>query len=161
MESAAQAGQPATVASPAAEAPPRERAEVLLSSITDKILRPFGYDAISDLAEQRAQSMEQTRSVVVVGEVKRGKSSLVNALVGWRDASPVGVDVTTSTTISFGEATAEQPGGTAQILFPDRTEQIPHAELADWVSCEGAHVTDSRIEELPTGRSSGGRQPAR
>ncbi|MDV6286742.1 dynamin family protein [Rhodococcus jostii] len=150
MESAAQAGQPATVASPAAEAPPRERAEVLLSSITDKILRPFGYDAISDLAEQRAQSREQTRSVVVVGEVKRGKSSLVNALVGWRGASPVGVDVTTSTTISFGEATAEQPGGTAQILFPDRTEQIPHAELADWVSCEGAHVTDSRIEELPT-----------
>lgn len=150
MESAAQAGQPATVASPAAETPPRERAEVLLSSITDKILRPFGYDAISDLAEQRAQSREQTRSVVVVGEVKRGKSSLVNALVGWRGASPVGVDVTTSTTISFGEATAEQPGGTAQILFPDRTERIPHAELADWVSCEGAHVTDSRIEELPT-----------
>ncbi|MDV7246243.1 MULTISPECIES: dynamin family protein [Rhodococcus] len=150
MESAARAGQPADDPSPAAPAPPRERAEVLLTSITGKVLRPFGYDAISDLAEQRAASMGQTRSVVVVGEVKRGKSSLVNALVGWRDASPVGVDVTTSTTISFGEATPEQPGGTAQILFPDRTEQIPHADLADWVSCEGAHVTDARAQELPT-----------
>ncbi|MFD4268127.1 dynamin family protein [Rhodococcus sp. NPDC058481] len=129
---------------------PRQRAEVLLSSITGKILRPFGYDALSDLAVQRASADDQTRSVVVVGEVKRGKSSLVNALVGWRDASPVGVDVTTSTTIALGEATDEAPGGTAQLLFPDRTEQIRHDELADWVSCEGVHVIDPRIEELPT-----------
>jgi GTPase SAR1 family protein len=129
---------------------PRQRAEVLLSSITGKILRPFGYDALSDLAVQRASAADQTRSVVVVGEVKRGKSSLVNALVGWRDASPVGVDVTTSTTIALGEATDEAPGGTAQLLFPDRTEQIRHGELADWVSCEGAHVIDPRVDELPT-----------
>ncbi len=128
----------------------RQRADTLLASITGKILRPFGYDELSDLAEQRVSGLEQIRSVVVVGEVKRGKSSLVNALVGWRDASPVGVDVTTSTTIALSEATDDQPGGTAQLLFPDRAEQIPHGELADWVSCEGVHVTDVRIDELPT-----------
>ncbi|MET4610638.1 GTPase SAR1 family protein/predicted nucleic acid-binding Zn-ribbon protein [Rhodococcus sp. PvR044] len=139
-----------TAAQPNSEMSPAHRADALLASITGKILRPFGYDALSDLAEQRASGAGQTRSVVVVGEVKRGKSSLVNALVGWRDASPVGVDVTTSTTIALGQATAEQPGGTAQLLFPDRAEQIPHAELADWVSCEGVHVTDTRIDALPT-----------
>lgn len=131
-------------------ASPRQRADTLLASITGKILRPFGYDELSDLAEQRVSGLEQIRSVVVVGEVKRGKSSLVNALVGWRDASPVGVDVTTSTTIALSEATDDQPGGTAQLLFPDRAEQIPHGELADWVSCEGTHVTDIRADELPT-----------
>ncbi|WP_246097736.1 dynamin family protein [Rhodococcus spelaei] len=139
-----------TEAPPNSVASPAQRADALLGSITEKILRRFGYDALSDLATQRASGAGQTRSVVVVGEVKRGKSSLVNALVGWRGASPVGVDVTTSTTIALGNATDEQPGGTAQLLFPDRTEQIPHAELADWVSCEGAHVLDPRVEMLPT-----------
>ncbi|MGW6695079.1 dynamin family protein [Rhodococcus sp. NPDC054953] len=141
------AQQPSTTGDAAT---PRQRADALLASITGKILRPFGQDELSELVLHRASGAEQTRSVVVVGEVKRGKSSLVNALVGWRDASPVGVDVTTSTTISLGEATDEQPGGTAQLLFPDRTEQIPHGELADWVSCEGIHVLDPRIEMLPT-----------
>lgn len=143
MDTAAPAGQPA-------DAPARERATALLTSIAGKILRPFGYDDLADLADERASGTGQTRSVVVVGEVKRGKSSLVNALVGWRDASPVGVDVTTSTTIALGEATADQPGGTAQLLFPGHTEQIRHDELADWVSCEGIHVTNPRIDELPT-----------
>ncbi|WP_235871009.1 dynamin family protein [Rhodococcus spongiicola] len=137
--------------SPAAATPPaRERADALLASITGKILRPFGQDELSDLAEQRASAESQIRSVVVVGEVKRGKSSLINALVGRRDASPVGVDVTTSTTIAVGEASQERPDGTAELLFPGRSEVIGHGELADWVSCEGAHVTNPRTDELPT-----------
>lgn len=131
-------------------ASPRQRADALLASITGKILRPFGHDELSDLAERRASGADQLRSVVVVGEVGRGKSSLINALVGRRDATPVGVDVTTSTTIAVGQATDEYPDGTAQLLFPDRGERIPHGELADWVSCEGRRVTDPRVDELPT-----------
>lgn len=131
-------------------ASPRQRADALLASITGKILRPFGHDELSDLAERRASGADQLRSVVVVGEVGRGKSSLINALVGRRDASPVGVDVTTSTTIAVGQASDEYPDGTAHLLFPGRGERIRHDELADWVSCEGAHVTDARVDELPT-----------
>lgn len=129
---------------------PGQQAQMLLQAVTEKVLRPFKYDQISDLALRRASQTQQTKSVVIVGEVKRGKSSLVNALVGMRDASPVGVDVTTSTTISFGQATEEDPGGTARIVFPDRSEQIWHTDLQDWVSCEGTHVTNPRVTELPT-----------
>lgn len=131
-------------------ASPRERADALLASITGKILRPFGHDEVSDLAVRRASGTDQLRSVVVVGEVGRGKSSLINALVGRRDATPVGVDVTTSTTLAVGAATDEYPDGSARLLFPDRGETIPHAELADWVTCEGRRVTDTRAEDLPT-----------
>lgn len=127
-----------------------DRAGALLGTINGKILRPFKYDAVADLAEARSDPAEQTRSVVVVGEVKRGKSALVNALVGWRGASPVGVDVTTSTTIAFGSPAAELPAGHAQLLYPQHTTVVPHPELVDWVSCEGRHVTDTRIDELPT-----------
>lgn len=130
-------------------APATDRAAALLETITTKILRPFQYDAVADLAARRA-SQDLARTVVVVGEVKRGKSFLVNALVGFRDASPVGVDVTTSTTLSFSDTDAGAPGGGAKLIYPDRTESIAHAELEDWVSCEGAHVRDARAVELPT-----------
>ncbi|MGW4482136.1 dynamin family protein [Rhodococcus triatomae] len=143
---AAQTGpQPA-----AADQRRQQQAQALLEAVTDKILRPFKFGELSDLALRRARQSQQSRTVVVVGEVKRGKSSLVNALVGMRDASPVGVDVTTSTTISFGPASDDDPAGTARIVFPDRSEQIAHRDLADWVSCEGRHVSSSRTDELPT-----------
>ncbi|WP_283476642.1 dynamin family protein [Rhodococcus sp. H29-C3] len=131
-------------------APLGQRADALLETVNSKILRPFGYDAISDLAEQRAADNHQSRSVIVVGEVKRGKSSLVNALVGCRDLSPVGVEVTTSTTIAFGDASEDLPAGTARLLYPGRGVEIPASELADWVSCEGIHVANTALHELPT-----------
>ncbi|KZF03384.1 MAG: dynamin family protein [Rhodococcus sp. (in: high G+C Gram-positive bacteria)] len=130
-------------------APATDRAAALLETITTKILRPFQFDAVADLAARRA-AQDLARTVVVVGEVKRGKSFLVNALVGFRDASPVGVDVTTSTTLSFTDTDAGAPGGGAELIYPDRTESIPHADLEDWVSCEGARVRDARAVELPT-----------
>ncbi|WP_170945228.1 dynamin family protein [Rhodococcoides fascians] len=135
----------------AAPAPAIERAAALLGTITTKILRPFDYTDIADLAVQRAAET-RTRTVVVVGEVKRGKSLLVNALVGYRDGSPVGVDVTTSTTLSFTAADPDSAlgGAGAELIYPDRSEAVAHAELADWVSCEGARVRDARATELPT-----------
>ena len=130
-------------------APATDRAAALLETITTKILRPFQFDAVADLAARRA-AQDLARTVVVVGEVKRGKSYLVNALVGVRDASPVGVDVTTSTTLSFTDTDAGAPGGGTELIYPDRTEAITHADLEDWVSCEGARVRDARAVELPT-----------
>ena len=140
----------AAVAPPAAPAGTAEAQARTALDAAAKILRPYGFDATADLAEQKAARTQQTRTVVVVGEVKRGKSSLVNALVGRRDASPVGVDVTTSTTISFATATPEHPAGTAELLFPGTSEQIPHHQLADWVTVDGRHVRDARVEVLPT-----------
>ncbi|MEV0946872.1 dynamin family protein [Rhodococcus sp. NPDC049939] len=157
MEGTAQLAQSAPTPAPAAASPaparptgtPEAQARAALEAAS-KILRPYGFDATADLAEQKASRTQQTRTVVVVGEVKRGKSSLVNALVGQRDASPVGVDVTTSTTISFAAATPEHPAGTAELLFPGKSERIPHHELSDWVTVDGRHVRDARVETLPT-----------
>lgn len=132
-----------------AAAPAPERARESLDLMCG-ILRRYGEQEVADLAELRASGATQSRSVVVVGEVKRGKSFLVNALVGLRDASPVGVEVTTSTTVAVGPATPEQPAGRDTLWFPSRAEQVPHAELADWVSCDGVRVTDPQVDELPT-----------
>ncbi|GAA4865918.1 dynamin family protein [Saccharopolyspora cebuensis] len=81
-----------------------------------------------------------TPSVVVVGETNRGKSSLVNALVGQPGLSPVDADVATTTYLRFEHG----PEWAARACYPHQ-DPVPFdpAELADWVSVGG---------RLPEGR---------
>jgi hypothetical protein len=110
---------------------------------------------MSDLAERAwSQLMAPAGApvVVVVGEVKRGKSSLVNALLARPGASPVDVDIATSTFVRFvppGDSTPERQ--TTLLYAGGRRQTVDFTELADWVTTSGRHVTDSTIDELPIG----------
>ena len=115
-----------------------------------KILRTYGFTVTADAAAAKTSGGHDQRTVVVVGEVNRGKSSLVNALVGVRGVSPVDVDVTTSATISLVPAGAEHPPGSADLVFPGAVRRIGFDEVADWVSAVGRHVADTQGEVLPT-----------
>lgn len=89
-------------------------------------LRTADPDAAADLAELRRAHLTRP-GVVVVGETKRGKSSLINALLGVPGLSPVDAAVTTAAYLSFvpGEtftARAWLPGG----------EQIDIDSLDQW-----------------------------
>ncbi|WP_221283934.1 dynamin family protein [Prescottella equi] len=126
-----------------------QASSVLTSAVS--ILRKYSYAATADLAEAKARADTQTRSVVVVGEVKRGKSSLVNALIGERGASPVDVASSTSATVHFVPATDTLPAGAAELLIPGGVQRIDRAELADWITTSGRRVVDPGTEVLPTG----------
>ncbi|MGO9035589.1 dynamin family protein, partial [Mycobacterium sp.] len=63
---------------------------------THKALLWGKLNAVADHAWSMLTKAPDMPTVVVIGEVKRGKSSLVNALLGRPDASPVGVDIMTS-----------------------------------------------------------------
>ncbi len=70
--------------------------------------------------------------VVVVGEVKRGKSTLVNALAG-QALSPAGVDVVTQGVITVQPPTTEIPHGQARLTYADLSAtvvSIPEAVAA-------------------------------
>ncbi|WP_328473999.1 dynamin family protein [Actinoplanes sp. NBC_00393] len=83
-------------------------------------LRTADPDAAADLAELRRDHVVRP-GIVIVGETKRGKSSLINALLGVPGLSPVDVTVATTAYLQFqpGDeftATAWLPGGdTVQI----------------------------------------------
>ncbi|HEV2779048.1 MAG TPA: dynamin family protein [Actinophytocola sp.] len=79
-------------------------------------------------------------SVVVVGETNRGKSSLVNALLGRPGLSPVDAEVATATYLVFGHADSWE----ARACYPGQLAPVPIdlPELINWVSA--AH-------ELPAG----------
>ncbi len=106
-----------------------------------KMLKDRGQGEVARFALQRLQPSQQSApAIVVVGEVKRGKSSLVNALIGHPGLSPVGVDVTTNSFVRFVPPTREFPADTARIILPGERRQIPLDEVPDWSTVGGRHV---------------------
>ncbi|TCP57352.1 dynamin family protein [Tamaricihabitans halophyticus] len=83
----------------------------------------------------------KTPSVVVVGETKRGKSSLVNAMLAQPGLSPVDAEVATGTYLLFGHAEEWQ----AQACYPGQLASVP-IELDELVRWVGAG------QELPEGQ---------
>ncbi|GAA2901675.1 dynamin [Actinoplanes cyaneus] len=92
-------------------------------------LRTVDMDAAADLAQLRRTQLTRP-GVVVVGETKRGKSSLVNALLGVPGLSPVDAAVTTATYLSF------VPGDTyhARAWLPEGGEPVDVDDLTDWAA---------------------------
>src|SRR5699024_369538 len=87
-------------------------------------------------------------TVVVVGEVKRGKSSLLNAIAGQRDLLPTDVDICTSTPLRM--VAFDEGNDTIDLHFGDRVEKAPITELREWSTVGGARVADPDTVELPT-----------
>ena len=86
-----------------------------------RLLRAYGRDDVADLVRSQAQLPATTPRVVVVGETKRGKSSLVNAMFDDPALAPVGAEETTATYLSFVPLRAGEPGPRAEVLNADGT----------------------------------------
>jgi GTPase SAR1 family protein len=117
-----------------------------------KLLKERGLPDVARFALQRLQPGQQTApTVVVVGEVKRGKSSLVNALLGRPGLSPVGVDVATDCFLRFAPPQPDLPDGTARAVLAGERRSIEPAEIGAWASAGGAHTDPSGEEPLVRG----------
>ena len=98
-------------------------------------LRRTDPDAASDMDTLRRR--EQTKpTVVVVGETKRGKSSLVNALIGVPDLSPVDAAVATSAYLEFVHAT--QPAAKAYLPGREDPVALRLEDIRDWGTVLGS-----------------------
>jgi predicted GTPase len=97
-------------------------------------------EAAKEVEEQRSKRSNRP-TIVVVGETNRGKSSLVNALIGHEGLSPVDAEVATATYLTFGHAEQWQ----AKACYPGQFAPVPIelSQLVNWVSA--AH-------ELPEGQ---------
>jgi len=103
------------------------------------LLKDVNPDSARWVEEIRAKRKGKP-SAVVVGETNRGKSSLVNALLGSPGLSPVDADVATATYLVFGHAAEWE----ARACYPGQLASVPVniAELINWVSAS---------HELPSG----------
>ena len=103
---------------------------VLDAAVRDTLayVRTADPDAGAELAELRRRRLTRP-SVVVVGETKRGKSSLINALLGVPGLSPVDAAVATATYLQF------VPGAfAARAWLPGSAEPIAVDDLAGWAT---------------------------
>lgn len=110
----------------------------------------LGRRDLRDLLQHRLQACAATAplQVVVAGEVKRGKTSLVNALLGMPDLLPVDEDVCTATYAVVEHATEPR----AEVTFVDGdVTGVPFASLPEWASVIGDDVRAGRVQSLRVG----------
>jgi GTP-binding protein EngB required for normal cell division len=144
-----------TQAAPEVRETPRPQIDADLKKVMDAartVLAATGMSAVGNRAWAQVTKPPTNPAVVVVGEVKRGKSSLVNVLLARPNISPVDVDITTAAFVRFIPPGESTPEGTATLLFAGgRREPVDLGDLPDWVTMSGRHVNDPTVEELPIG----------
>lgn len=129
---------------PAAPAQPVDYAERVSG-----LLRAFDRVELADDLDHKLASHGSVATVVVVGEVKRGKSSLVNALYGRPGLVPVDVDANTSVPIQITSSADEEESAT--LSFGDHATKVPLEQVGDWATTTGAQVDAARqAETLPS-----------
>src|SRR3954469_24489813 len=119
-----------------------------LTATTERVLaylRTVDADAAAEVELVRRQRLVRP-AVVVVGETKRGKSSLVNALLGVPGLSPVGVTVTTGTYIEFRHGAARER--TRHARYEQVTHPAPLLQYLSLVDTPGVGGLDPAHAEL-------------
>jgi small GTP-binding protein len=108
-----------------------DRGDPLIHAL-DELTALAGRQDRQALDALRGRLLDQRLRVLVAGEAKRGKSTLVNALLG-RPVLPTGVTPLTAlaTTVRYGREES------VTAVFPDRTEQFPLTALDDLVTERG------------------------
>ncbi|MGY0233650.1 dynamin family protein [Longispora urticae] len=92
-------------------------------------LRKVDPDAAADMDAVRRRELGRP-TIVVVGETKRGKSSLTNALVGVPNLSPVDAAVATSSYLEFSHA--ERAAVRAHVPGHEMPITLSVGDLRDW-----------------------------
>jgi hypothetical protein len=133
----AAAGAGAASAQPGRPASAEAAAQKMLRAAVDTglaFLRKADPDAAADLDSVRRRAVTRP-SIVVVGETKRGKSSLVNMLIGVPNLSPVDAAVATASYLEFSHAATHS----AQAWLPGREDPVPLslADLRGWATVLG------------------------
>ncbi|SJM70559.1 GTP-binding protein [Gulosibacter sp. 10] len=121
-------------------------------------------EQFSGIARMIKDSQGRLPSVVVVGEMNRGKSTLVNAVLGAPGAAPVDPTETTGLAVNFIPAHEKFPLGQAELEFatPPNRRRIAAPELEQWVRIDSPTLLGAEepplqaslaVREYPLGKA--------
>ncbi|WP_026936293.1 GTPase [Gulosibacter molinativorax] len=107
------------------------------------------------IARMIKDSQGRQPSVVVVGEMNRGKSTLINAILGAPGTSPVGPTETTGLSVSYVPESENFPFGQAELEYASepRLRRIPAEELPQWVRIDSPTLLDAEEPPLQASRA--------
>ncbi len=122
----------------------------LLENYTRELPLILGqHSRTAELVPRAKQGLEQKETpftVAVVGQMRVGKSSLLNTLVG-ADLAVVGVDVTTATINWFKFPDDEHCVQHFRVVWKDgKTEMFPRSEIGKWVGNSELALQTRRLE---------------
>jgi len=125
-------------AEPASRSALAERARTLCAQVRKQVAAHQRDDLLTVLDGIPPIAADRPIRVIVAGSLKRGKSTLVNTLVGWPMLSPVGVDVTTACwlEIGYGETRAAALIASAQTPGEPIRRPIDLAEVERYVALD-------------------------
>ena len=140
-------------AEPVAPAPgSAEQRAVALAERIGAGLRSSGRPDVAEKLEAERASLENPEvTVVVAGETNRGKSSLVNALLGRAGLSPVDADVSTNAHLVFRHADPS----VVRVLRDDGTSQeVAPGAVGEWASVAGNPANAKGVRAVDVGLAS-------
>lgn len=100
------------------------------------------------LAAQAKRWGETTATIVVAGAQKRGKSRLLNALVGYPDLLPVDADIATHTHVVLRSGPSLEVTVERQVDGQSQLSRIEPAELPDYASVIGDPVKRQGVTQV-------------
>ena len=102
------------------------------------------------IARMIKDSRDRPPSIVVVGEMNRGKSTLVNALLALPGAAPTGPHELTALAVNYRPAVDGFPLGEAELEYASepRLRRIPASELPKWVRLDSPTLLDADEQPL-------------
>lgn len=123
----------------------RMRTIGILDNLTEKAREYQLSEAPNALQQYLRKLVENTYQVLVVGEAKRGKSSLINALIG-RPVLPTDVDIATNQVFRVAQAPHEE----YRIRYEDEsTKEITAAQLPDYGSQAVIDLKGLAFDQIP------------
>ncbi|MGO1545125.1 MAG: GTPase [Gulosibacter sp.] len=112
-------------------------------------------DRFSGIARMIKETQGRLPSVVVVGEMNRGKSTLINAILGAPGTAPVGATETTGLAVNYIPEHEKFPFGQAELEYASepRLRRIPAEELDQWVRIDSPELLNADEPPLQASRA--------
>lgn len=144
-----------TTATPAAPARKDNAATAAFRALASAAKEQGLGQEFSAIAQMVKDATGKPASVVVVGEMNRGKSTLINALLSAPGLAPTAPTETTALSVSYRPASEDFPAGTAELEFANepRFRRIPADDLIRWIHIDSPLLQTA--EELPLQASFG------
>ncbi len=144
-----------TAAAPSRSGMPAVVTDVLrLANRTHALTVATGHADLTERIEVEAKSWKDTQiRVVVAGEIKRGKTSFINALLGQPGLLPVDADVATSVHLAVSHAETLQVTAVRRPEGTDLEERVTIGpeQLVDYASMQGQAVAREGVVGVEVG----------
>jgi hypothetical protein len=138
-----------TAASTTSSAPLGARLNAFFARAEETFTSAGELEVLERLRAERRSPQVTSPYVVVAGEVKSGKSSLINALVGRPGLSPVDEDIATGTRIVLlGD---QRDHASVHLIGEGRFRPIAIEEIAEWASAACNPANEKGVQQLAVG----------